>query len=108
MAALNEQLKSVARMVEEMGESLKNSIAELKNEGNANYEAMRQEMADLRKKQEEQAANQAILLSDRRARDARLKKMKGLGSAAFLAVLGGVATKWGEAIYNWLAGHRGH
>lgn len=108
MAAMAEQLKQVGEKVVEVGETLKESIDSFRKDNGVDHDSLKREVESLKTTTEEHGKSLALLLGDRDAREKRVKLARKAGVATILAVLGGIATRWGESIYNWFVlGHRG-
>lgn len=109
MAALNEQVKNVGRQVEEVGERLGEALKEFREANDGAHAEMKTDIESLRETQSAQADSIKVLLADHAAREKRIETAKKAGIWAIVAVLGAIATKWGEQIYSWLtSGSHGH
>ena len=107
MAQLHEQVKQVGDQVKQVGESMKAALGDMRGANDKDHDTIRREVEDLKAKTEEHGKSLALLLGDRDAREKRVKAARKAGVATLLTLLGAIATKWGEAIYNWLVGNRG-
>jgi chromosome segregation ATPase len=96
MAALREQLKHVLEKVDEVGRSLKEDIAEL-----------RADAKELNSADTTQAHSIKVLLTEHEDRAKRLDMAKKAGVWAVVAVLGAIATRWGEALYDFFSKAKG-
>ncbi|TAK97632.1 MAG: hypothetical protein EPO08_21010 [Rhodospirillaceae bacterium] len=104
MAAMSEQLRQVGEKVTEVGASLKSDIASFRETNNEDHETIKHEVEALKAKSLEHDQKFVLLLGDRELREKRIRNAKKAGFAVLLTLLGGIATRWGEVISNWLSG----
>jgi chromosome segregation ATPase len=102
MAALTEQLKHVAEKVAEVGETLEERISDFRAANDEAHSVLKEDVDALKAKQAEQAESIKVLLAEHAAREKRIDNTKKAGVWVVVAVLGAVATRWGEAIYEFL------
>jgi hypothetical protein len=62
---------------------------------------MKRDIEALKAKQVEQAESIKVLLVEQVAREKRIDLAKRAGIWAVVAVLGAIATRWGEALYEF-------
>jgi len=107
MAALAEQLKHVVAKVDEVGRSLKEDIGDFRAANDDAHAELKGDIEALKAKQVEQAESIKVLLAEQVARDKRIDNVKKAGVWAVVAVLGAVATRWGESIYEFFSKAKG-
>lgn len=103
MAALTEQVKQVGCQVEELGHTLGEKLTDLQHGNETQHNDIRKEIDTLKGQVEEQGRSLEALLGDRKASEKRMKLIRKSALGIVLALLGSIATKWGEQIYHWLS-----
>lgn len=107
MAALNEQVKNVGKQVEEVGERLGEALKDFRESNDEAHAEMKADIESLRETQTAQAESIKVLLADHEGRSKRLDLAKKSGLWVLVAVLGAIATKWGEALYEFFTKAKG-
>jgi chromosome segregation ATPase len=64
------------------------------------------QVEELKRQQDEQKRQLDALIADRQRAQDRLKLAKKAGVGVLLTMLGALATRWGETLYDWLFGPR--
>ena len=107
MAALTEQPKNGVEKVEEVGERLGGDIASFRMANDDAHADLKADVEALKETQTAQAESIKVLLADREGRQARLELLKRAGIWSVVAVLGAIATRWGEALYDFFTKSKG-
>jgi hypothetical protein len=107
MAGMSEQLKHMVEKVGEVGTRLGGDIDRFREANEAGQKKLMVEVEALKVANAEQDVKLGTLLADRETRVARIEALKKGAVWVVVALLGAVATKWGEALYEWFAKSKG-
>jgi DNA-binding transcriptional MocR family regulator len=85
-------------------ESFERQVNELRELVVERHEALHKRLDEMTASLEKHDEHLVTLMSERESFQKRMLAFRKVGLAAFLAVLGGLATQWGEMLVKWFRG----
>lgn len=85
-------------------ESFERQVNELRSLVVERHQALHTRLDEMAAALEKHDTHLTILMTERESFAKKMRAFRSLGLAAFLAVLGGLATQWGEMLVRWFRG----